>query len=124
MTTMAIHRHLIRSDQAVRGGFRAASSGRGTRFADMTSFLATMAAHGGGVSDDLSELGICTPTLRADPFSCSPDDLQSIEKRMRQIIAGRHPFVRQELSADEARQIFKGHFADLLSQLNHKAKTK
>ena len=25
---------------------------------------------------------------------------------------------------EEARQIFKGHFADLLSQLNHKAKTK
>lgn len=25
---------------------------------------------------------------------------------------------------DEARQIFKGHYADLLSQLNHKAKTK
>ena len=44
----------------------------------MTSFLATMAAHGGGVTDDLSQLGICTPTLRADPFSCSPDDLQSI----------------------------------------------
>lgn len=25
---------------------------------------------------------------------------------------------------DEARQMFKGHYADLLSQLNHKAKTK
>jgi threonyl-tRNA synthetase len=37
----------------------------------------------------------------------TPDDLQSIEKRMRQIIAGRHPFVRRELSADEARKIFK-----------------
>ena len=44
----------------------------------MTSFLATMAQHGGGAPDDLSRLGVCTPTLRADPFSCSPDDLQSI----------------------------------------------
>jgi sugar phosphate isomerase/epimerase len=44
----------------------------------MTSFLATMAAHGAAVSDDLSQLGICTPTLRDDPFSCTPDDLQSI----------------------------------------------
>ena len=44
----------------------------------MTSFLATMAAHGAGPPDDLSALGICTSTLRADPFSCTPDDLQSI----------------------------------------------
>ena len=44
----------------------------------MTSFLATMAAHGAGVPDDLSQLGVCTSTLRADPFSCTPDDLQSI----------------------------------------------
>jgi sugar phosphate isomerase/epimerase len=44
----------------------------------MTSFLATMAAQGAAVTDDLSQLGICTPTLRADPFSCTPDDLQSI----------------------------------------------
>jgi sugar phosphate isomerase/epimerase len=29
-------------------------------------------------SSDLSQLGICTATLRADPFSCTPDDLQSI----------------------------------------------
>jgi threonyl-tRNA synthetase len=36
----------------------------------------------------------------------SPEDLEQIEKRMRQIIAGRHPFVFQEVSADEARQLF------------------
>jgi threonyl-tRNA synthetase len=41
------------------------------------------------------------------PRSLTPDDLQAIEKRMRQIIAGKHPFIRRELSADEARQIFK-----------------
>jgi sugar phosphate isomerase/epimerase len=44
----------------------------------MASFWATMAAHGADVPTDLSDLGVCTSTLRADPFSCSPDDLQSI----------------------------------------------
>src|SRR4030067_937255 len=37
----------------------------------------------------------------------TPEDLEKIEKRMRQIIAGHHKFVRQAISADEARQIFK-----------------
>jgi threonyl-tRNA synthetase len=41
------------------------------------------------------------------PRTLSPEDLESIEKRMRQIIAGRHEFVRQVVSADEARHIFK-----------------
>ncbi len=41
------------------------------------------------------------------PRPLTPDDLQAIEKRMRQIIAGKYPFVRRELSADDARQIFK-----------------
>jgi threonyl-tRNA synthetase len=40
------------------------------------------------------------------PRSLTPDDLQVLEKRMRQIIAGRHAFQRQEVSADEARRIF------------------
>jgi sugar phosphate isomerase/epimerase len=44
----------------------------------MTSFLATMAQHGAKVPEDMSELGVCTSTLRADPFSCAPDDLQAI----------------------------------------------
>jgi threonyl-tRNA synthetase len=35
------------------------------------------------------------------------DDLEKIEKRMRQIIAGHHDFVREALSADAAREIFK-----------------
>ncbi len=41
------------------------------------------------------------------PRNLTPDDLASIEKRMRQIIAGRHPFLREEVSADQARQIFE-----------------
>ncbi|HSF82472.1 MAG TPA: threonine--tRNA ligase [Anaerolineales bacterium] len=41
------------------------------------------------------------------PRSLTPDDLEVIEKRMRQIISGNHSFEKQALSADEARQIFK-----------------
>src|SRR5512135_3076944 len=37
----------------------------------------------------------------------SQEDLEMIEKRMRQIIARHHKFVRKAASADEARQIFK-----------------
>jgi threonyl-tRNA synthetase len=35
------------------------------------------------------------------------EDLEKIEKRMRQIIAGGHPFVKKIVSAEEARQVFK-----------------
>ncbi|MCB0090335.1 MAG: threonine--tRNA ligase, partial [Caldilineaceae bacterium] len=38
--------------------------------------------------------------------SFSPEDLEQIEKRMRQIIAGKHAFDYREVSADEARQLF------------------
>src|SRR5512143_2216497 len=41
------------------------------------------------------------------PRNLTPEDLQQLEKRMRQIIAGRHDFVKKVVSADEARQIFK-----------------
>jgi threonyl-tRNA synthetase len=41
------------------------------------------------------------------PRNLTPEDLEKIEKRMRQIIAGRHAFVREVVSADEARRIFK-----------------
>lgn len=41
------------------------------------------------------------------PRPLSPEDLQKIEKRMRQIIAGRHDFIKKVVSADEARKIFK-----------------
>lgn len=37
----------------------------------------------------------------------TPEDLAAIEKRMRQIIAGKHPFIYREVSAEEAREIFK-----------------
>ncbi len=36
----------------------------------------------------------------------SPEDLEAIQKRMRQIVAGKHPFVRREISAAEAKQLF------------------
>ena len=37
-----------------------------------------------------------------------PRGLAEIEKRMRQIVAGKHPFAYREVSADEARQLFQG----------------
>ncbi|MBI4731200.1 MAG: threonine--tRNA ligase [Chloroflexi bacterium] len=40
------------------------------------------------------------------PEAITNEDLEKIEKRMRQIIAGGHAFVRKALSAEEARQIF------------------
>jgi threonyl-tRNA synthetase len=36
----------------------------------------------------------------------SPEDLEAIEKRMRQIISGKHKFNYREVTADEARQLF------------------
>ena len=41
------------------------------------------------------------------PRPLQPEDLEAIEKRMRQIIAGDHPFIRKVVQADDARQIFK-----------------
>ena len=41
------------------------------------------------------------------PQPITQEDLEKIEKRMRQIIAGGHPFVRKVVSAEEARQVFK-----------------
>ncbi len=37
------------------------------------------------------------------------DDLERIEARMRQIISESQPFVRDELAADKAREVFAGH---------------
>ncbi|MEZ4732854.1 MAG: threonine--tRNA ligase [Caldilineaceae bacterium] len=37
----------------------------------------------------------------------SPEDLAAIEKRMRQIISGKHQFTYREVSADEARELFE-----------------
>jgi threonyl-tRNA synthetase len=42
------------------------------------------------------------------PRSLTPDDLEQIEARMRAILAGKHPFEKQVLSAAEARQLFAG----------------
>ncbi len=41
------------------------------------------------------------------PRNLTPEDLEQIEKRMRQIIAGKHDFAKKVISADEARKIFK-----------------
>jgi threonyl-tRNA synthetase len=41
------------------------------------------------------------------PQPIALEDLGKIEKRMRQIIAGGHPFVKKIVSADEARAVFK-----------------
>jgi threonyl-tRNA synthetase len=40
------------------------------------------------------------------PRTFTPEDLQAIENRMREIIAGKHPFVYRQVSADEARALF------------------
>ena len=41
------------------------------------------------------------------PRPLTPEDMEKLEKRMRQIIAGHHKFDRKVISADEARQVFK-----------------
>jgi threonyl-tRNA synthetase len=41
------------------------------------------------------------------PRNLTPEDLEQIEKRMRQVIQGKHEFKKQVISADEAREIFK-----------------
>ncbi len=41
------------------------------------------------------------------PRTLTPEDLEKIEKRMREIISGRHPFIREEVTAEQAREIFK-----------------
>jgi threonyl-tRNA synthetase len=40
------------------------------------------------------------------PRSLTPEDLEVIERRMRQIFAGDHPFEKQVISAEKARRIF------------------
>jgi threonyl-tRNA synthetase len=41
------------------------------------------------------------------PRSLTPDDLSEIEKRMRRIVQGKHLFTRREVSAEQARELFK-----------------
>src|SRR4051812_47667367 len=37
----------------------------------------------------------------------TPEDLSTIEQHMRRIIAGHYPFIYRQVSADEARQLFR-----------------
>ncbi|TFH34714.1 MAG: threonine--tRNA ligase, partial [Anaerolineales bacterium] len=40
------------------------------------------------------------------PRPLTPEDLEALESRMREIVAGKHPFDRKVVTADEARQMF------------------
>jgi threonyl-tRNA synthetase len=55
------------------------------------------------------------------PRPLTPDDLQALEQRMRQILQEDHPFVRRELSADEARHLFadQPYKLELIDGLEH-----
>lgn len=41
------------------------------------------------------------------PRNLTPEDLKAIEKRMKRIIKGKHPFEKKVVSAEEAKQIFR-----------------
>ncbi len=41
------------------------------------------------------------------PRNLTPEDLEQIEKRMRQIVQGKHEFKKKVISAEEAREVFK-----------------
>jgi len=41
------------------------------------------------------------------PRALTPEDLESIEKRMRQIIAGNYPFEKKVVNAEEAKEVYK-----------------
>jgi threonyl-tRNA synthetase len=41
------------------------------------------------------------------PRNLTPEDLEQIEKRMRQVIQGKHEFKKKVISAEEAREVFK-----------------
>jgi len=45
----------------------------------------------------------------ADGGTFTPEDLERIEARMREIIAEKQPFVRDEIADDEARKVFADH---------------
>jgi threonyl-tRNA synthetase len=57
------------------------------------------------------------------PRSLTPDDLKEIERNMRRIVQGKFPFVRREVSADEARAIFhdQPYKLELIDGLQHGA---
>src|ERR671927_519433 len=41
------------------------------------------------------------------PRPLTPEDLQAIEARMREIIAAGHPFIYRQISPQEARELFR-----------------
>jgi len=49
-----------------------------------------------------------------DGATFTPDDLERLDARMREIIAEHQPFIRDEIPSDEARVIFKDHKYKLL----------
>jgi threonyl-tRNA synthetase len=55
------------------------------------------------------------------PRPLTPDDLEQLELRMRRILEGDHPFVRRELSAEEARRLFadQPYKLELIEGLEH-----
>jgi threonyl-tRNA synthetase len=55
------------------------------------------------------------------PRPLTPDDLQVVEKRMREIIKGNHPFVKEVVSAGEARKVFadQPYKLELIDGLEH-----
>jgi len=55
------------------------------------------------------------------PRPLTPEDLQAIEKRMRQIVAGNYVFNKRVISADEARQVFSDqpYKLELIDGLEH-----
>ena len=55
------------------------------------------------------------------PRSLTPEDIEVIEKRMKELIKSKEDFVYQEISAEEARQIFKDqpYKLELIDGLEH-----
>lgn len=55
------------------------------------------------------------------PRPLTPEDLEKIEARMKEILRGDHPFQRRELSADEARRLFQAqpYKLELIDGLEH-----
>ncbi len=55
------------------------------------------------------------------PRPLTPEDLSAIETRMREIIRGKYPFIRKEVTADEARHVFEGqtYKQELIDGLQH-----
>lgn len=55
------------------------------------------------------------------PCALTPEDLEAIEQRMREIIAGNYPFAYRVVSADEARELFadQPYKIELIDGLEH-----